>query len=207
MPQPNADSAANVSDPALWLQEHGDALFRFAMSRVGHADVAEDLVQETLLAAIEKRDSFQSRAQLRSWLVAILKRKIVDHHRRESRGRPATRPSATDAGLEAWVEGQFDAKGKWQVAPVRWDRASDDAATRTELRSALAECLKGLTPRAAQALLLTERQELPAERVGKILGLTPTNVGVILYRARTALRKCLEERWIGRTIRDDDAVV
>jgi RNA polymerase sigma-70 factor (ECF subfamily) len=196
--EPRSDPRTRASDPALWLRQHGNYLFGFAMSRVSDVHLAEDLVQETLLAAIERRDSFDARSQLRTWLVAILKRKIADHRRRAGRGRAAAQIS-TDAGLEERVEEQFDARGNWSVPPARWEPGADDATARAELHRMLAECLKGLPPQAAQVLLLSERQGLPAASVGKILGLTPTNVGVILYRARTALRRCLEQRWFSGT--------
>ncbi len=202
MTQTDAGSEANLSDPALWLRQHGDYLFAFAMAHTANLHLAEDLVQETLLAAMEGWESFESRSALRTWLAGILKHKLTDHLRRMNRGSPPAGRAAAEAELEQWVERQFDARGKWRAAPGRWDQDPAEALAGAELRAALAECLQRLPVRAAQALLLTDRQELSAERVGKFLDLTPTNVGVILHRARTSLRRCLEERWIGRTRRD-----
>jgi RNA polymerase sigma-70 factor (ECF subfamily) len=198
MARRDADDHAGAGDPSLWVRHHGDYLFGFAMSRLADAHAAEDLVQETLLAALEHRDSFESRAQFRTWLVGILKHKIADQRRRAARGGPPAAPADAGTGDEAGPGGPFDARGKWAPPPAPWDRGPDQALLRAELRAALAECLGRLGPRAAQALLLRERHGLAAEAVGKILGLTATNLGVILHRARTALRRCIEERRPGR---------
>ena len=69
-------------NPLEWLENHGDVLYRMALVRVGKPDLAEDLVQETLLAAWQARDSFAGKSSESTWLVAILKRKIIDHFRR-----------------------------------------------------------------------------------------------------------------------------
>ncbi len=198
MTAPGAPGPSGLGDPKLWLHEHGDYLYAFAMAHVANAHLAEDLVQETLLAAIERRDTYESRSTPRTWLAGILKHKLVDHLRRSTRAGPA----ADETDLAKRVDSQFDAGGKWRVPPGRWDQEPGAALAGAELRAALAECLERLPARSAQVLLLAERQELSAERVGNVLTLTTTNVGVILHRARAALRRCLEERSAGRTTRD-----
>jgi RNA polymerase sigma-70 factor, ECF subfamily len=79
---------ASAVDGAPWLVEHGDALYRYARSRVGDRELAEDLVQDAFLAALESRDRFQGRATVRTWLLSILRHKIVDHYRRVAGSRP-----------------------------------------------------------------------------------------------------------------------
>ena len=83
---PHADDSgtrSSADDADMWLVQHGDALYQYARSRVGNREVAEDLVQDALLAALQSRDQFQSRATIRTWLVSILRHKIVDFYRRE----------------------------------------------------------------------------------------------------------------------------
>jgi len=96
------------TNPAKWVDEHGDYLFRFALSRLRQREVAEDLVQETLLAAIRARDRFTGASSERTWLVGILKRKIVDHLRRKGREQPVSDLAASDR----WAEALFDEIGR-----------------------------------------------------------------------------------------------
>ena len=78
-------SAIPATDPERWVDEHGDCLYRYALVRVRVPEVAEDLVQETLLAALRSREKFGGRSSERSWLVGILKNKIVDYYRKLGR--------------------------------------------------------------------------------------------------------------------------
>ncbi len=74
-----------LSNPEDWVDQHGDYCFRFAVLRVHDSEVAQDLVQETFVAALEARDRFAGRSAERGWLVGILKHKLIDHFRRTSR--------------------------------------------------------------------------------------------------------------------------
>ena len=80
----------SAGDASAWPDEHGDVLYRYARSRVGNRELAEDLVQDALLAALQSRDRFQGRATVRTWLLSILRHKIVDHYRRTA---PSTSPT------------------------------------------------------------------------------------------------------------------
>ena len=82
--QPNESPRASSANPERWVDEHGD-LYRYALVRVRRTEVAEDLVQETLLAAVRSREKFGGRSSERSWLVGILKNKIVDYYRKLGR--------------------------------------------------------------------------------------------------------------------------
>jgi RNA polymerase sigma-70 factor (ECF subfamily) len=76
------DHATDARDPARWVDQHGDALFRFALLRVRDADLAADLVQETFLSALKGLDGFHGRSSIRTWMTGILKHKIIDYYRR-----------------------------------------------------------------------------------------------------------------------------
>ena len=196
-----------VADPAAWLEAHGDYLFSYAMSRVRMPEVAEDLVQETLLAALQRPGAFQHRASVRTWLVGILKHKLIDYFRRVQSERAHASPAGigevSEESLRDWLEDQFKKRGKWAKAPKRWrgsahrDPQALSPSERDELHRALIDCLERLSPRAYEVILLTEQWRMPAESVSKVLNVSTTNVGVLLFRARTALRHCLEVRWFG----------
>lgn len=202
-PEPISECEAVAADsPVTWLGEHGDYLYSYALSRIGDAHVAEDLVQETLLAAMQSRDGFDNRASLRTWLTSILRNKIVDHWRKSKRTERAAGVSAdddaSDERLERFADSQFDKRGKWRVLPGRWGKSAGDPGEQLdseEFRAALRSCLEGLPPRPAEVIDLVERRGMSLAEMSNILGVSATNAGVLLHRARLALRRCLELNW------------
>jgi RNA polymerase sigma-70 factor (ECF subfamily) len=198
MPEPAPTSAA--TNPELWLEEHGDALYAYAMGRVRDSNVAEELVQETLVTAIERRESFEGRSSVRTWLIGILRHCLLRYYRKSAREGPSL-----DSELPAdLVDEQFGRSGKWKKGPKRWGLEPENIPESEEFRNAVVECLEKLPGRVAEAFLLNERQEAPADTLGKILGATATNVYVMLYRARVALRQCLERTWFGASRGKDE---
>ena len=74
--------------PELWLQDHGEALYAFAMMRVHNSAAAEDILQETLIAGIQGAANFKQGSSVRTWLISIMKNKIIDLLRKTSREAP-----------------------------------------------------------------------------------------------------------------------
>jgi RNA polymerase sigma-70 factor (ECF subfamily) len=181
------------TNPATWVDEHGDHLFRFALSRLRQRDVAEDLVQETFLAALRARDRFVGASSERTWLVGILKRKIVDHLRRKSHEQPASDLSASDR----WVETLFDERGNWKKKPGQWPADPGAAFEKEEFWAAFADCLRKLPERLAHAFVLREMEEVDSPEICKVLNVSANNLWVMLYRARLGLWRCLEINWFG----------
>jgi RNA polymerase sigma-70 factor (ECF subfamily) len=189
--------SAILSDPETWVDRHGSYLFGFAMKRLRDPVLAEELVQEALLAALQSRDRFQGRSSERSWLVGILKHKIIDHFRRVSRERPAE-------DVAAWPDEfkePFDEDGHWRVeegeGPIDWGAQPLAALQQKEFQEVLSRCLTKLPPRMAEAFTLREMEELETDEICKILNVSSTNLWVILHRARLQLRRCLEVNWFG----------
>ena len=189
------DAHGKLSDPATWLDQHGDSLYRFALLRVRNPTIAEDLVQETLLAAWRAKDNFAGQAAERTWLIAILKNKLIDHFRRSSRETPLPDIADTDDAIDALF---VEHTGHWAQAPAAWPRP-DDALEQAEFWRVFQDCLAGLPDRQAQAFTLTEVDGLSTEELCKALAAQPSNVWVMLHRARLRLRECLEQRWFGAT--------
>lgn len=178
-------------DPETWVDQHGDALYRYALFRVQDAQVAEDLVQETLMAALRARDGFAGRSSVRTWLFGILKHKIIDHIRKVSRERP-------HEDIESLIDMSgdvFDEQGGWKASPNEW--ATDPALLfqQHQFLETLQTCLLALPPRLNQAFTLRELDGLSTEEVRKVLQVSATNGGVMLHRARMRLRECLDRKW------------
>jgi RNA polymerase sigma-70 factor (ECF subfamily) len=164
-------------------------LLRYARLQLRDPHAAEDVVQETLLAALSGRSGFAGRSNLRTWLTGILKHKIVDAIRRLSRESPLA-GEEEDADFEAL----FDQRGHWSEMPAAWPGA-DSALEQKEFLIALEQCLACLPAKTAQAFMMREHLGLETAEICKELGVTPTHCWVLLYRARVALRRCLETNW------------
>lgn len=181
---------AQVSVDA-WVDAHGDALFRYARARVRQQHAAEDLVQDTFVAAIERRDSFRGDSSELTWLIGILRHKVLDHLRKQGREQPAS-----DAE-DAVVAELFDDRGMWRKrpGPGAWRVDTDSLIEREEFWQAFERCVDRLPDRQAKAFALKEVDDTDAEQVCKVLGISSTNLWVTLHRARTRLRDCLEKTW------------
>ena len=186
------DGTSRNAQGLHWLDEHGDALYAYALSRVRNPDVAEDLVQETLLAAIKGQKDFGGRSAERTWLTGILKHKLIDHLRKSTRQRPL---SELDVDV---AEEFFDSRGQWKVSSSDWQGRPDALLEREEFRDVLQGCLSKLPSRIAQLFWLREAEDVSTEQLCQELGITPTNVWTMLHRARLGLRRCLGENWFGK---------
>jgi RNA polymerase sigma-70 factor (ECF subfamily) len=168
-------------------------LLRYASLQLRNRDVAEDAVQEALLAALSAEASFEGRANLRTWVTGILKHKIVDAVRRVSREAPLE--GGAEEGAEEF-DGLFNERGHWQEHPSPWEDP-DGALHQKQFLAALEACLAGLPARTSQVFLMREHMGLDTAEICKELGLTATHCWVLLYRARMALRECLQKTWFG----------
>ncbi|MBE0602418.1 MAG: sigma-70 family RNA polymerase sigma factor [Deltaproteobacteria bacterium] len=187
--------AGNVApvDPSEWVDRYGDYLFRFAMLRLRDRSRAEDLVQETFLAALRERNSFSGDSSEKTWLTAILKHKIYDHFRRQSREAPLPGGDLPDLPGDE----PFDARGHWTTGPAEWGGNPADLFQQRKFLEQLTKCLETLPPNLGRAFTLREIDGEDTEEICKVLGVTDTNLWVILHRARARLRRCLETRWFG----------
>lgn len=187
-----SDQTRPQPDPSTWVDEHGDLLYRFALLRVKDPHVAEDLVQETLISALEGIDGFRGGSAVRTWLVGILKHKIYDYFRKSSREVATSdlsgRNEETDAGM---VDRLLRAAGRQQ----QWHEDPDKLVENNAFWEAFSSCLAALPENARRAFAMRELDDLATEEICKILGITSTNLWVILHRARARLRDCLDTTW------------
>ena len=167
-------------------------LLRYASLQLRDRHGAEDAVQETLLAALAGEAGFAGRSNLRTWLTGILKHKIVDAIRRSSREAPL----ASEEGAEEF-DALFDERGHWHEFPAAWTDP-DASLTQKEFFAKLEECLARLPAKTAQTFMMREHLGFETDEICKELGVTSTHCWVLLYRARMALRECLQANWFGR---------
>jgi RNA polymerase sigma-70 factor (TIGR02943 family) len=180
------------SDTASWVDEHGDALYRYALLRVKDPTVAEDLVQETFLSALKGIDGFKGGSSLRTWMVGILKHKIIDYFRK---GKPEILASDLAAAYDETEAEKLDRSHSHRERPTPWQGDPDKLLENKEFWGVLMECLDALPQAHRRAFSMREIDGIKGEEICKILNITSTNLWVILHRARVKLRNCLDANW------------
>lgn len=177
------------------LAEQRPMLFRYAILQLRDPELADDAVQDTLLAALQAASSFEAKANLRTWLIGILKHKISDHWRRTRRENKLTAFSQTDNDdEEAFEEELFLSDGHWASPPKSWGDP-EAALKQQEFWTIYETCQENLPPKMAKVFILRELVGLDANEICKETGISETNYWVTLHRARMRLRECLEIRW------------
>jgi RNA polymerase sigma-70 factor (TIGR02943 family) len=174
------------------VAQHRNDLLRYARLQLRNDAWAEDCVSETLLAALSRPQAFGQRSQLKTWLVGILKHKIIDALR--ARQREVTLPESEGDGSEELDALMFQADGHYATPPAEWGDPEQALGSR-QFFEVLEACTGKLPPGMARVFLMREWLEMSSEDICKELALTPTNLYVQLHRARLRLRECLELNW------------
>ncbi len=189
----NEREAPGLSDPQKWVDLYGDQLYRYAFARVQNRMVAEDLVQETFLAALDRGDDFEGRSSEKTWLTAILKHKIIDYFRKL--GKEQSMDLAQDHQKQ--LDDFFHENGSWKEKPEKWDATPGELLDQKEFWKVLWGCLSELSERMRMAFKLREMEGLGCDEICKILGVSSSNCWTMLHRARMLLRRCLQMKWFG----------
>lgn len=173
-----------AADPSTWVDAYGDRLYRYALSRVRDEGAAEDLVQETFLAALKSRDRFKGESSELTWMTGILRNKIFELYRRQAKDVPLA--DENDDPESSFFDGRHWSPAE---APKEWPAEKAEAA---EFAAALRRCLDALTKNVARAFVLREMEGVAPDEAAAALGVAPAHLAVLMYRARMRLRKCLE---------------
>ena len=185
------------TDPGAFAQQiasHRDYLLRFARLQLRNSTWAEDAVSETVLAALAKPQAFESRSQLKTWLVGILKHKVIDALRQQRR-EVSLSSSDDDASADDLLDqALFAPDGHFAEQPADWGNPEQELGSR-QFFIVLEACTDKLPAAQGRLFLMREWLELSCEEICKELDLTPTNLYVQLHRARQRLRECLELNW------------
>ena len=187
----------NVSDFEEQLVALRDYLMRFARLQLRNETWAEDVVSETLLAALAKPQAFQARSQLKTWLVGILKHKIIDAIRHRQR-EVLIGNSPDDDNADPLEHIAFKADGHFVERPADWGNPEQDLNSQ-QFMVVLDACTEKLPPVQGRLFLMREWLEMSSDDICKELGMTSTNLYVQLHRARLRLRECLELNWFARS--------
>ncbi len=189
----------HILEPQHWVERHGDYLYNYAIVRVNDQEKAEDLVQETFLAGLKAKDNFQGLSTERTWLISILKRKIIDTYRKQY----ASKVSSLGDYEKDISDGDFyrtedPFKGHWLEGdgPHSHSLMPEGEIEQEELMKIIEWCISNLPPNLAAAFVMKMIDEATSDEVCKELDITTSNLWVMLHRARLKMRNCVENKWL-----------
>lgn len=184
------DKVKHTLNPNKWITRYADYLYNYTITRVDGPELAKDLVQETFYSGIKGKDNYRGDAAELTWLVSILKRKIIDHYRKinSAKGKKEVR-------MSFYTEGKK--KGNWieERVPQSWGNAAEKEIENDELKNALDACINNLPEKYRMVFLLKTVQQYETQEICNELDITPSNLWVIIHRARLQLRSCMENNW------------
>ncbi len=186
----NESMAENQLHPNTWVDAYADYLFNYAIGRISDAEIAKDLVQETFLAGLKSAKNYKGDAAERTWLIAILKRKVIDHYRK-------TNSKKGKAEVRMNYSSQSDAEGDWLEEQVADPFSTFENSTieNEELGLAIQSCISKLPKKQAMVFTMKTIQGISTEDICNELEINPSNLWVMIHRARTALMGCLNQNW------------
>lgn len=179
----------HLINPNQWINRYSDYLFNFTISRISDREIAKDLVQDTFFAGLKSMKNFKGEASERTWLIAILKRKIIDHYRKKNSKKGQAEVRMTYNSNED--------EGDWLEERVAdpFDKTAEDTLENDELGDAIYSCLEKLPEKQATVFKMKTIEGLETETICNELNITPSNLWVIVHRARTAMAECMEKTW------------
>lgn len=179
-----------------WVNEFSDELFSWAFYKTSHKEIAEDLVQETFLAAYHKLDTFQGRSQPKTWLFSILNNKVIDYYRKSAKTTKQTSSISENTGYEL-TDGLFNEGGNWKDMEINsiWNQEVE-LLDNPEFNNTMKGCMEDLPQKWEHAMTSKYLTDKNAEEICQELEITVSNYWQIVHRAKLMLKKCLETKWV-----------
>lgn len=176
-------------NPNKWIERYSDYLFNYTITRVNDREIAKDLVQETFFASLKSMKNFKGEATERTWLISILKRKIIDYYRKinSNKGKAEVRMNYIADDQEGeWLEERVADEGYLNAL---------ETIENSELGDAIYDCLSKLPEKQATVFKMKTILGYETDVICNELNITPSNLWVIIHRARMQMVECLEKNW------------
>ncbi len=187
----------SILEPQYWIEKYADLMLNFALRRISNRNLAEDLVQDTFLAALKAKENFKGNSHEKTWLFTILENKITDYYRSQE-----YKFQKQKINIEAEFGAHFfEEDGHWrnEVSPKSWQNiANETTDTLEEMSRALQDCLKKLPGKLEQLFFLKHVGGSDSKAICKELDITSSNYWVMIHRAKILLRACVETNIIGK---------
>lgn len=182
-------STPNSLSPNKWVDSYADYLYNYAIVRVNDTYVAKDLVQETFFSGLKSAKNFKGESTERTWLVSILKRKIIDYYRKIN-----SKKGKAEVRVNFYTDGESEGNWLEEQVPHPWN-TSDAGLENEELRLQLNKCINNLPKKYAIVFRMKTIQNIQTEDICNELEISSSNLWVMVHRARIQLRKCMEDNW------------
>ena len=186
-------------EPQHWVEQYGDYLYNYAIVRVNDDEKAQDLVQETFLAGLKAMENFQGKSTERTWLISILKRKIIDTYRKQYSSKETQMGEyEQDISDGDFYREEEPFRGKWLEGrgPHSHSLLPEGELEEEELMKIIQFCIENLPPNLAAAFIMKMIDEAESDEICKELSITSSNLWVMLHRARLKMRECVESKWV-----------
>jgi RNA polymerase sigma-70 factor, ECF subfamily len=183
----------SLMDPDSWLNEYGDYLFRYALLQLKDESAAEDAVQDALMSAYRAREQFLGNSTPKTWLMTILRNKVIDIARKKKRDALVQIDSIDDDPI---VNEHFNGAGIWSKWLNSWGSNPEKLYEQKDFVEQVKHCLDKLPENLRQVFILKNVDNLSTDEICNALSINANNVWVILYRSRMRLRKCIDANWI-----------
>lgn len=177
-------------NPNKWIELYSDYLFNYTITRVNDREIAKDLIQDTFFAGLKSMKNFKGEASERTWLISILKRKIIDYYRKinSKKGQAEVRMTYnTEENEGDWIEERVEDEGVLNA---------QETLENTELGDAIYNCMDKLSEKQATVFKMKTILNYETETICNELNITASNLWVIIHRARTAMAECMEKNWL-----------
>jgi RNA polymerase sigma-70 factor (ECF subfamily) len=177
-------------NPNKWIDSYSDYLYNYTITRVSDREIAQDLVQDTFFAGLKSMKNFKGEASERTWLVSILKRKIIDHYRKINSNKGK-------AEVRITYNSDSETEGDWLQERVAdpFDKTAEDNLENKELGLAIHNCIGKLPEKQATVFKMKTLLGYETDAICNELSITPSNLWVIIHRARTAMADCMQKNW------------
>ena len=179
----------HLIDPNRWIERYSDYLFNYTISRVNDREIAKDIIQDTFFAGLKSMKNFKGEASERTWLISILKRKIIDYYRKINsiKGQAEVRLTYNkDENEGDWLEERVEDEGSLNP---------QDSLENAELSDAIYDCIDQLSEKQATVFKMKSILNYDTQTICNELNITPSNLWVIIHRARIAMAECMEKNW------------
>lgn len=183
----------HILQPEQWVESYGDYLYNYTYFRINNKEICEDLIQETFISALKAKDSFRGESAELTWLMAILKRKVIDFFRKQY---TVKEKSVSDYSSPFREDGMFEGHWLESKVPKEWNMDADSSLNNEEFTRILEYCLSLLPPKWRSVFMLKFMEELNSDEVCKEVGCSSSNFWVIMHRTRLKLRECMESNWL-----------
>lgn len=181
-----------LSAPSEWVDKYGDYLYSFAFYRLQDETLSQDLVQDTLMAALKAKDNFKGTSSEKTWLTGIMKHKIIDAIRKKYRETAIEDKILDFSARENISEG----KDSWKSGVEDWASDPERLLSQKDFLAVVENCFQDLPDKPSRALSMKELDGETTETICKVLNVSPTNAWVILHRARNLMRECIGPKWL-----------